>query len=312
MCLWLTYSTIIILFQRGSTRNNFNKLSGNDGLTSTVVGKVKLVNHLTSVLGSVVHSSHTRRLLRSGTLAHSVEEGGTEGELLVALEDITLNLVLLQFLSVLDGLKREDGLLHGFVGNGGLELVENNVTRVIVKTAGDELVSDGSSLSIGGGLLADITNIKKDLVSIGTLQESTDLVTNAHKLGVDARLGGGKLVTDSLADGAVNGTAKTTVRGDKNHNLVRAGLIGLSLELGLLVQRGGSVTEDTGLLELTLSTGKLGSRHHLHGLGDLLDALHRGQADLDFFKGGHVTGLSGVHDGGSHSPHGLPPSYIEC
>ena len=38
---------------------------------------------------------------------------------------------------------------------------------------------------------------------------------------------------------------------------------------------------DTGRLQLPLSTGVLGSCHHLHGLGDLLDILDGLQPDGD-------------------------------
>lgn len=48
----------------GSTSNNLDKFASNDGLTGTVVENLELVDHVTSVLGGVVHG-----VLASGLLA---------------------------------------------------------------------------------------------------------------------------------------------------------------------------------------------------------------------------------------------------
>jgi len=58
----------------GRTSDNLDKFASNDGLTSSVVENLELVDHLSSVLGSVVHGVLTRRLLASVTLGQRPEE----------------------------------------------------------------------------------------------------------------------------------------------------------------------------------------------------------------------------------------------
>jgi hypothetical protein len=45
------------------TSNNLDKFASNDGLTGTVVENLELVDHVTSVLGGVVHGVLARGLL---------------------------------------------------------------------------------------------------------------------------------------------------------------------------------------------------------------------------------------------------------
>ncbi len=51
------------------TSNNLDKFASNDGLTGTVVENLELVDHVTSVLGSVVHGVLARGLLASVALS---------------------------------------------------------------------------------------------------------------------------------------------------------------------------------------------------------------------------------------------------
>lgn len=52
-----------VLRGRG-TRNDFNELSGNDGLSGTIVKNLVLANHLTSVLGGVLERGSVRQRWR--------------------------------------------------------------------------------------------------------------------------------------------------------------------------------------------------------------------------------------------------------
>ena len=54
------------------TSNNLDKFASNDGLTGTVVENLELVDHVTSVLGGVVHGVLARGLLASVTLSKSL------------------------------------------------------------------------------------------------------------------------------------------------------------------------------------------------------------------------------------------------
>ena len=54
--------------QSGGTRDNLNKLSSNDGLSSSVEGDGEFVNHFTGVLAGVVHGSHSGALLAASPL----------------------------------------------------------------------------------------------------------------------------------------------------------------------------------------------------------------------------------------------------
>lgn len=78
------------LFQGSGTRDNFNKFPGDHGLTGPVECESEFVNHLSSVLGGVVHSRHTRRLFGAGTFLQGVEEHGGEGELHVGLDHVSV------------------------------------------------------------------------------------------------------------------------------------------------------------------------------------------------------------------------------
>ena len=54
------------------TSNDLDKFASNDGLTGTVVENLELVDHVTSVLGGVVHGVLARGLLASVTLSKSL------------------------------------------------------------------------------------------------------------------------------------------------------------------------------------------------------------------------------------------------
>lgn len=46
-----------LILGRGSTSNDFHQLASNNGLTSSIVDDLKFVDHISSVLRSVLHMS---------------------------------------------------------------------------------------------------------------------------------------------------------------------------------------------------------------------------------------------------------------
>jgi hypothetical protein len=52
----MQYNTpLCLLCRRGSTSDNFDQLSCNDSLSGAIVKNLKLSNHLTSILGCIIH-----------------------------------------------------------------------------------------------------------------------------------------------------------------------------------------------------------------------------------------------------------------
>lgn len=66
---------------------------GNDGLTTTVESHGELGDHITSVVGSVLHSSTLGAHFRGVTLDHSPVDGVGKGKVLQVGKDVILNFV---------------------------------------------------------------------------------------------------------------------------------------------------------------------------------------------------------------------------
>ena len=54
------------------SRDNLNEFSGDSCLARSVILQVELAEHLSRVLGGVLHRTHARRLLRGGVIHKSV------------------------------------------------------------------------------------------------------------------------------------------------------------------------------------------------------------------------------------------------
>jgi hypothetical protein len=116
------------LVQSSGTRDDFDQLSGDDGLTGSVECQRELVNHLAGVLRRVVHGSHSRGLFRAGALLHGVEEHGSQGEFHVALDDVGVQgIVDGELGSALDGLQAVEWQLSDAVRHDRLELVVDDL-----------------------------------------------------------------------------------------------------------------------------------------------------------------------------------------
>jgi hypothetical protein len=81
-----------LLLGGGGTSDNLDELTGNDGLTSTVEQNLELGDHLTSVLGGVVHGVAAGGLLAGVALGKSPEEGVGKSVLAEAGEDSLVDL----------------------------------------------------------------------------------------------------------------------------------------------------------------------------------------------------------------------------
>jgi hypothetical protein len=78
--------------RRGSTSDNLDQLASNDGLAGSVVENLVLADHLTSVLGSVIHSVSASRLLAGVAFGQSPVEGVGETVLAQVSQDGIVNL----------------------------------------------------------------------------------------------------------------------------------------------------------------------------------------------------------------------------
>lgn len=76
------------LLERGSSRDNLDELASDDGLSGPVEREGQLLDHLSGVLGGVVHGGHAGALLGAGAFLHGVEYHGGERELHVGLQDL--------------------------------------------------------------------------------------------------------------------------------------------------------------------------------------------------------------------------------
>lgn len=76
----------------GGTSDNLDELTGNDGLTSAVEQNLELGDHVTGVLGGVVHGVAAGGLLASVALGESPEEGVGKSVLAEAGEDSLVDL----------------------------------------------------------------------------------------------------------------------------------------------------------------------------------------------------------------------------
>lgn len=78
------------LVEGSGTGDDLNKFSGDDGLAGPVERQRQFVNHLSGVLGRVVHGSHAGGLLGAGSLLQGVEQHRGERELHVGLDHVSV------------------------------------------------------------------------------------------------------------------------------------------------------------------------------------------------------------------------------
>ena len=100
-------------------RNDIDKLVGDDCLTTSVVLELQRANHVTGVVGSVLHGRSPGGNLGGVSLDESSVDGVGETELGEVLGDILLHLVLVETGRGGEGLGGDDGGDSGLVGDGG-------------------------------------------------------------------------------------------------------------------------------------------------------------------------------------------------
>ena len=117
--------------QSSGTRNDLNELSSNDSLSGSVEGDGEFVNHLSGVLGGIVHSRHPRALFRASSLLQGIVEKGCKTVFHVGLNDVSVKGVIHTHLgSVSHGILGEDGDFCGSVRNNRVVLVVKNFASV--------------------------------------------------------------------------------------------------------------------------------------------------------------------------------------
>lgn len=80
------------VFRSSSTSDNLHQFASNDGLSGTVEKNLELVDHVTCVLGRVVHGVATGGLLASVAFGESPEQGVRESVLAEVAKCLIVNL----------------------------------------------------------------------------------------------------------------------------------------------------------------------------------------------------------------------------
>lgn len=82
----------LLVFGGGGTSDDLDQLASNDGLSGSVEKNLVPVDHLAGVLGGIVHSVATGRLLAGVALSQTPEDGVGKGVLLQVGEDLLVSL----------------------------------------------------------------------------------------------------------------------------------------------------------------------------------------------------------------------------
>jgi hypothetical protein len=277
------------VFGGSSTSDNLNKFASNDGLSGTVVQNLVLANHLTSVLGGIVHGVSAGRLLAGVTLSESPEEGVGKAVLAEVAENLLINLEGGEIGRLEDGLLGKC-LNEGRLVAGGIdELVVQNLDVGVLGGEEGDLVGDGLGIGEGRNVLADTSKGELDALGAGTGELGLALLADNDEVGGAVLFEGS---TDLTAHAGVNTTAETLVGGaDDDEGLLLLGLGGLGL--GGFEDLVGGLAVAAGLGHGTLGAGELGGGDDLHGVGDLLDVLDGLEAAVNFSKRRVASGGAG-------------------
>ena len=116
-------------FHSRGTGNNFAQFSGNSGLSGIIVLELEGLYNLSSILGSVLHSSHSGRLFGSRVVKESNPEVGGDVKFVesrdskVLIGDSHLEVEVSTLGNVLETVLGHELDFSDFVGNSGLEFV---------------------------------------------------------------------------------------------------------------------------------------------------------------------------------------------
>lgn len=216
------------LLERRRTRDNVDKLVGNDSLATTVVLQLQRANHVVGVTRSIVHGRTTSRHLRDVTFDESGVDGVGERKLCQILGDILFLLVSLEARGVGQGLLVGNRQRGSLVSDRRDVLVVDDLDLVPLASLGGDLIGNGSRLGKRRDILANL--VERDLHVIGddTSQLSLGLVTENGDL-TGLRCDG---LANGLGDRRVDTTAQSTVRRDGD---VERLLVGRRRGVGLLL-----------------------------------------------------------------------------
>jgi hypothetical protein len=289
------YSHSLHVRRGSSTSDNLNQLSGNDSLSGTVEKNLVLVDHLTGVLGSVIHSVSSGGLLAGVALGKSPVERVGKTVLSEVAKNLIVNLESGEVGGLLDSLLRKCLNHVRLVGLGVDEAVVQNLDVGVLSRELDDLVGDSLGVGEGGNALANTREAELDGLGVGSGKLGLGLLADEDE--VEARL-----ISMESADVSgqtrVNTTAKTLVgRADDDEGLLLLGLE--SLGLSRLVNLVGGLSVLAGVVHGALSSGELGGGDNLHGFCDLLDVSDGLETVLDLTES--RIGGSGAGDGGGPS-----------
>jgi hypothetical protein len=289
------YSHSLHVRRGSSTSDNLNQLSGNDSLSGTVEENLVLVDHLTSVLGSVIHSVSSGGLLAGVALGKSPVERVGKTVLSEVAKNLIVNLESGEVGGLLDSLLRKCLNHVRLVGLGVDEAVVQDLDVGVLSRELDDLVGDSLGVGEGGNALANTREAELDGLGVGSGELGLGLL--ADKDEVEARLLSMESA-DVSGQTRVNTTAKTLVgRADDDEGLLVLGLE--SLGLSRLVNLVGGLSVLAGVVHGALSSGELGGGDNLHGVCDLLDVSDGLETVLDLTES--RIGGSGAGDGGGPS-----------
>mmetsp|Transcript_1261 Transcript_1261/g.2766 ORF Transcript_1261/g.2766 Transcript_1261/m.2766 type:complete len:333 (-) Transcript_1261:108-1106(-) len=272
---------LLLSFKSGCTGNNFDKLRGNGGLTSTVVQERELVQHFSGIFGRGFHGLHSRAQLRRVVFEHGVVEQRTHlelGEIKQKFRTIrTFNFVRIKCIHTLFR-----NLFELVVGqnrrhrrperNGGLEAVVNQVR--LWRVLRHDRIRDAAHRGERQRLLGRIDDNVVDLLRI----QARDLRTCLFADDIQRRHAAIHFIQNLrvLHHGGVDTTTQTLIRSNRHDERFPFNLHGRSIPQ----QPHEWLYQRARLLRARLRALQPRRGDHLHRLCNLLDVPYRLHANL--------------------------------
>ena len=178
-----THTHLFLGLQGCSSRDDLNQLGGDASLSGAVVLQSELADHLTRVLGGVLHRGHAGGLLRGGVLHQGVVDLGGQRVFIEVSQRLRLR-VRLHIVLALEEFhvgvhQRGDGLDGGDVGYRGLESVVHDVHSGVLPR--HYLLRHGRGQTPGVGGLA-LREVAHDQVAVRALEQGAALLTLDEQL----------------------------------------------------------------------------------------------------------------------------------
>jgi len=190
------------------------------------------------------------------------------------------------------------GGVGGHLLHGRGEVVELDGSSFEVETSGLDLLSDERSVLEGGLVSAVFFELEDKIFRVLAGEVDSAFVADGDEL----LLGSARIVHvvfDFSTDGGMESTAKTSIGGDGDVDLLLSSL-GAGID-GLCAHSEGSSRTD-----LLGRLGELGGGDHLHRLGDLLNVSDGLESDAELLE--LTRGVSGLNYDLSTSLHSVRQS----